>query len=187
MFEGTPNNCTLVAVKAVLAGIKTDDEIADAFRAQGWVPGSGMPNADWIRAANSLGLITQAINMTYGITVHGVLRHLEHGTFFVSNINHAMAVFDGNLWDPNCFHEPNRKPVTFIHQVMNPPMRPEPEIMESIKPKSPNSKSWGRWNSAMLHIQANGPTHYEDLIAATEYTAADYRWDKKRGNILYVS
>ncbi|AAT69521.1 gp45 [Alphaproteobacteria phage PhiJL001] len=208
-IESFNNNCTLVAVKAVMNGTKTDDEILAAFRGRGYEDNQGMTHSKWTGAARDLGLSLRSVALPrrgykwvsytswHGeewerrVRVKYTLKEFceahPRGVFLVSVPGHAFVVVHGQVWDPNCVHQTMARHVEAVKEVLNPPLN---EIchdgkIRSLRTGRVGSKSFQRRWSAVAYIQEHGPQTGETLVRETEYTQADFEFDKKRGNLRY--
>ena len=185
-IETYANNCTLVAVKFVLNGTKTDEEILAAFRQHGYVDNDGMYTRAWHAAAVTLGLELSDLKYSYSSTVADFIKTYKKGIFFVSTRGHSFVIVDGHVWDPNCISEGLSRRVYKWAEVKNSPRKsiPESKIREIVI-RHRHSKAGQRRYQALLYIHHNGPTDPLTLFKETPYTKADYNFDKKRGNIRY--
>lgn len=211
-IEAFNNNCTLVAVKFVLNGTKTDDELLAAFRKEGYVDNEGMTHIRWTTAATHLGLqlakvkipqregkyVTQNRRDSYGdwdlvhrwvpgrYTLAEFCKDHPYGTFFVSLRAHAVVVTDGKLWDPNCVSQTMARGVVAAQEVLNAPTIKIGGPITWIPPGKVGTQTWDRRATARAYIDAMGRgVEAEELIAKTKYTKADYEWDLKRGNLKF--
>lgn len=212
-IEAFNNNCTLVAVKFVLNGTKTDDEILAAFREQGYVDNHGMRHNQWTDAAANLGLNLVKVKiprkegkyvlarredswgdeMTVRRWVPGRYTLAEfckdhpYGTFLVSLKWHAVVVTDGKLWDPNCAQQTMARGVEAAKEVINAPEIKISGKITWVPAGKIGSQTWERRATARAYIDAMGGAGVdaEELITKTKYTRADYDWDVKRGNLRF--
>ena len=210
-LESFGNNCTLVAVKAVLNGTRSDDEILRAFRGRGYVDNRGMYCKQWHQAARDLGLelakvvlpkaegrwVTssdrwgeekQSLRIRRETIGEFARRHPE-GVYFISTVDHALVLVDGQVWDPNCVTSGVGRGIVKAMKVLNSPLQriPEGRIVD-IKLGRKGTASWERRVHAvdLLNCRCGGLLA-EDLIRMTRYTRSDYEYDKKRGNIRYLN
>lgn len=185
-IEAFGNNCTLVAVKFVLNGTKTDEEIVEAFRQHKYVDNSGMYTRDWHKAAVTLGLELTDLEYSYKHTVSTFVKEHKKGVFFVTTMQHAFVIIDGHVWDPNCTASGMSRRVRKWVEVKNSPRKSIPDRkIKNIVIRHTFSKAGERRMSALRYIFRNGPTDPLTLIKETDYTKADYNFDKKRGNLSY--
>lgn len=212
-IESFNNNCTLVAVKAVLNGTKTDEEILEAFRGRGYVDNDGMVHSKWTGAAEDLGLELEKVNVKrsgtkfytradrygwdeqtyakYGRqTLASFAKEHPHGVYFVSTVDHALVLVDGQIWDPNCVFSGMTRGVVAAKKVVNSPLKDIPTTKICyIKSGRVGTKSWERRSAANSYIDAMGlrgsGMDPAEVIANTPYTRADYEYDKERGNIRW--
>lgn len=211
-IEAFNNNCTLVAVKSVLNGSRSDAEILAAFREEGYVDNRGMTHSRWTNAAARLGLELETVKITRPrggkwmrrrhpwqwedeepeieyykraqYTLAQFCKDNPVGTFFVSLHRHAIVVVDGMVWDPNCVFSGMSRGVEAAKLVKNSPLkRITGGRIRSLK--IGRGASGKRRLSALNHLTQHGPTTGRELVANTEYTQADLDWDEKRGNLVY--
>lgn len=178
-IEAFNNNCTLVAVKFVLNGTKTDDELLAAFRAEGYIDNHGMRHERWTGAAERLGLQLEKVKIPrkegkYVRQIRATLwddqdlvqrwvpgrytlaefcRDHPVGTFFVSLRAHAVVVTNGKLWDPNCANQTMARGVEAAKRVINAPEIKVGGAIKWIPRGKAGSKTGARRASALAYIK----------------------------------
>jgi len=208
-IEAFNNNCTLVAVKAVMAGTADDTAILAAFREEGYVNNQGMTHYRWTNAAKRLGLELETVKIPrrdgkyvcrenrWGelkevyvsgrYTITEFCKDNPVGVFFVSLATHAIVIVDGKIHDPNCIWNGTGRGVKQVKRVLNSPLQAVPEgKISTLKLGKPMTKGFERRSDALMYIREHGPQFIEILIRETSYTKADGAWDVKRGNLRYV-
>lgn len=209
-IETFSNNCTLVAVKSVLNGTKTDDEILAAFREENYRDNQGMTHHRWTSAAERLGLKLEKVKLEkprgtwqeyedpyWGgtreryirgkVTIGQFCKLHPEGVFFISTVDHALVIVNGSVWDQNCVSSGLGRAVESAKRVLNSPLQEiEDRPISWIKRGRFGTDSYYRRASAMAHISNNGPCSWQELVEETQYTEADHRFDKRRGNLKHV-
>ena len=172
-IEAFGNNCTLVAVKSVLNGTKTDEEILMAFRDEGYVDNRGMTHLKWTTAAKRLGLELETVRLPkrefyyknhtnyWGerfkiyvqkrYTLREFCKDNPEGVFFISTRNHALVIVDGCIWDPNCVGSSMARGVEAAKRVLNSPLkRVTTGKIQRLNMGQTITKSWYRRESAIV-------------------------------------
>lgn len=210
-IEAFSQNCTLVAVKAVLAGTKTDAEILVAFRNNNYKNNQGMYPRDWHKAARELGLELTGIKLPISegkfvwrenwrgdlverwvgakYTLAKFIRDNPKGVFLVSTPGHALTIVDGAIHDPNMPRSTTRRTVRIANKVENSPLKSVSgarQVKWIAASCGVNTGVGQRRREANQYLTLNGPCHGKTLVANTSYRAGDLRWDHQKGNLMYV-
>jgi hypothetical protein len=188
------NNCTLVAVKELTG--RSDDDILTAFRNHGYIENDGCYAQTYLNALKELGYDPQGVRSFWGATVKFFLKNCDRtATYLVRTSGHAFVIRKGVVVDPNYRR---RGAARILRGAWLIPNAHEPEVGDRVRfVRSPwnakrfGTKSYARYAKAhhyagtMWDEYRKRPTA-EELIANTEYTRADLKYDLDAGHVEMV-
>lgn len=198
-----PANCWLVAIRQVVAESVTDAEIVSACWAHGY-RGDGMFSDTGLAAAQFLGVEHGPLRGLFWPrwSLAEFCRQKSKGVFFVFTRDHVLVVRDGVIVDPNYRRRAARRRVWCYARVLNARSVAKPDLTRATEVrftastydvrKRGTESNWRRYTAERyVYERARVPmcltTPRRDwvpiatLLAHSEWTMADLRWDLKHG------